>query len=218
MLLGSISSKLYYVSVFSVLVPLTIFIINWKSRNSLIRLLGLLVITSALGDFVPFISARIVPISGNLYNLFQFLLLGLIFRRLFDNQAIYKVINILMVGYILLCVIQFLTVGIAVRIESLRYSSAFIFITLSLCFYFKMIKDLEVENLLKYPAFWFNTAILIYFSGNLFIYIFSEMLPQTHRFYMPINAVFNSTKNLFFAYAFWLNYKSERVGFKLSVR
>ncbi len=62
-------------------------------------------------------------------------------------------------------------------INSFSQSIANIYlIFLSLLFFYQLLNSLEITNLFTYPHFWVGTAILIYFSGIFFIYIFSEFI------------------------------------------
>lgn len=47
-------------------------------------------------------------------------------------------------------------------------------IVLALLYFLKLARELKVERLEKEPLFWFNAGILMFFSGNLFIYLYSN--------------------------------------------
>lgn len=52
-----------------------------------------------------------------------------------------------------------------------------LFIILSLLFFYKIFKDLQVGNLFTLPMFWINCAILIYFTGNFMLFGLVELFP-----------------------------------------
>ena len=51
-----------------------------------------------------------------------------------------------------------------------------IFIILSQVYFYKILIHLDVEFLLREPMFWINTGVLIYFSADIFIFIFGNYL------------------------------------------
>ncbi len=56
----------------------------------------------------------------------------------------------------------------AMAIESI------IFICLSAVYFYQMLQQMEYENPFDNPFFWFTAAVLIYFAGGFFFFIFSE--------------------------------------------
>lgn len=89
------------------------------------------------------------------------------------------------------------------RINSIAsYCEALAFMVVSLLFFYSMIKNLPQKNILNYPLFWFNSGILIYFSGNLFLYLFISFVnPQDSRF---LGDLWNINSFLYFAYNLFL--------------
>lgn len=79
----------------------------------------------------------------------------------------------------------------------------------SMFFFYYCLKHLLFEdNILNSPAFWMNTAVLVYFSGNLFLFVFSNYLMKADpkmRFILwgVIHSSFNMLYNLVLATGFW---------------
>ncbi|MEI9919238.1 MAG: hypothetical protein WDO14_10620 [Bacteroidota bacterium] len=54
--------------------------------------------------------------------------------------------------------------------------SAVYFIVLAIAYFYLLIQELPTESITKLPMFWINAAVLIYNSGNFFIYLSGEYL------------------------------------------
>lgn len=96
---------------------------------------------------------------------------------------------------------------IAMAIESI------VFMVYALITYFNLIKTLEYENIFSNPVFWFNTAVLVYFAGSLFVFVFSNRLlaySQKASYHLwAIHSVCNIMYNLLIATGFWKTKKKQ---------
>lgn len=81
-------------------------------------------------------------------------------------------------------------------------------IILALSYFYKMLKELKVKYLERHSMFWINSGILIYFSGNLFIFIFSNYIllnKSLSQFFWIIHAFLNIFINIFYTIGLWLS-------------
>jgi len=61
----------------------------------------------------------------------------------------------------------------------MRSIEAVTFILLCTAYFYKTMKTMEVESLPQTGAFWFATALILYFSGNLVIFGFSNFMNRS---------------------------------------
>lgn len=65
---------------------------------------------------------------------------------------------------------------------------------------------MKIQNLLSFPVFWINSALLIYFSGSIFISIFFELLGRLSEGTAIISYMFHNilglAKNVLIGWAF----------------
>ncbi len=54
-------------------------------------------------------------------------------------------------------------------------------IIISLMLFYQLLNNLEINNLFTYPHFWISIAVLLYFSGVFFMYVFSEYLSDSKQ-------------------------------------
>jgi hypothetical protein len=49
-------------------------------------------------------------------------------------------------------------------------------LAMSLLFFYQLLNNLDINNLLNYSHFWISVGVLVYFSGIFFVHIFSEFI------------------------------------------
>ena len=49
-------------------------------------------------------------------------------------------------------------------------------IAISLLFFYQLLNNLDINNLLNYSHFWISVGVLVYFSGVFFVHIFAEFI------------------------------------------
>jgi len=76
----------------------------------------------------------------------------------------------------------------------------------SLIAFFHLIQNPVYPNILKAPLFWFNTAILLYFSGNLFLFVFSNYLQSHYAKVSPALWGIHSLLNIVFYFLIRLGF------------
>lgn len=85
-------------------------------------------------------------------------------------------------------------------------------ILFSLLYFHKTIKELKITRLEATPMFWFNSGVLLYFSGSLFIFIFSNyLLTYSKELGIQIWAIHAFFMMLFYftiSIALWVNHKN----------
>lgn len=82
------------------------------------------------------------------------------------------------------------------------------FIVLSLLSFFFIIRHLIFENILNMPFFWINSGILIYFSGNILLFIFSNSFDKSEMktfsmLWFTIHSLLNIIYNSLICIGFW---------------
>lgn len=87
---------------------------------------------------------------------------------------------------------------------------AFMFILISIYFFFEQISKPQALFIYQTPAFWVVIGILLYFAGAFFIFIYADGMTDAEiQKYWVINYAFNATKNILFAIAFLMKNNKE---------
>jgi hypothetical protein len=83
---------------------------------------------------------------------------------------------------------------------------SFFVIILSLSLFWNLLVQQRIERIAKSPIFWINSALIIYFSGSVFLFIFSEYLvendPNAFLQIWGLHSIFNITFNVLLTVGF----------------
>jgi len=75
---------------------------------------------------------------------------------------------------------------------------SFMFIVLSIRFFFMLINDTKISKLTDFYLFWLNTAVLIYFCGNFLVFLFTDFIfyNKEGRNLWILHSIFNTVYNV----------------------
>ena len=201
---------LMYVSLFSVVIPFTTGIIRRKYLDSVSNLFFYLVITYLILEIVSFSLA-----NYHVNNLFvarintvlQFILLSVFFSRAFHSTKISLFIKIFIFFFLGTACIDLYLNGLKIMDNLSLTTSCILLMIYSLLTFFYLIQKPLYSNILSTPLFWFNTAVLVYFSGNLFLFLFTNYLLKKslplHFNLWTIHSILNIIFNSLISIGFW---------------
>lgn len=198
----------------SVLVPLLISMGTNRRKHYYVKILITGLLISACTDFINvfFFIKNHIPTSPlfHTYTVLEFCVLALLYRQLFHKEHIKKSINIIILlffAFKILDIIFFTSIResdtLAMTLESV------VMITFGILYFDQVLKEMVIPNLEKYPVFWINSGILIYFSGSLFLFLFSDFIFSfsnqiSYWSFWPIHSLLTITKYTLFSIGLWL--------------
>jgi hypothetical protein len=146
----------------------------WSQSST--KLFSAYIILDVIAGFLSFFLARNgikTFIVSNSFTVGEVLLLNLFFIQIFNlkNKKLFNWLTIL------LTLAFAISVFLSSNEQFNNYTEIFenlLFISLSLLFYYKIMREQKIENLLAYPHFYLVTGVLLYFSCSIFIVIFSN--------------------------------------------
>lgn len=144
----------------------------------------------------------------NLFTFFEFFLVILFYKKFFDQFRKFNFHLILVILFLGLFIFTTFLAGNLKLIDNLSVSvESIILIAYSLSAFFMLMKSLMYENLLSTGFFWINVSILMYFSGNLFLFIFSRYLQKNDQsVYInlyTIHSILNTLYYIIISIGFW---------------
>ena len=157
-----------------------IFMTTPKEGKAQIIELGLILWVALLTEITSLIIIQIIHdnpnFTGSLYNVVNFPLGVLLYRRYID----WKQKNLVAALLIILFLIFALTNLFLGGLNGLNsYTSALAgagFIIMSITYFYMLIRELPTESITKLPMFWISTANLIYYSGIFFLDLMADYL------------------------------------------
>lgn len=166
-------------------IPFAIGTIKIKTLSRDRQFLYLAVILAIIGEKAMAYGAKTwmnnMPVL-HIYTLLEFFLLFSVFyygKKGIISFKLYKAIIIIFTSVGILNMIFFQ--GIMNENSISRSLEGIVLITFSLIFFYQILKDLEIVRPEKSFMFWFSIAILIYFSGNLLVFIYSNHLQNISK-------------------------------------
>ncbi len=149
-----------------------------RSISGELKLLLALAGVSVTCDAAAFILVRwgISNYSGSVYTLVEFILVLTVYYKAFNNPNRLNALFIMVIVYFLFYMVNLLFVQRQNINSYPKIASSLIFIVLAVGFFYRLIKDLPKVQVYRLPMFWVNVAVLVYFSGNLFVFTLSDYL------------------------------------------
>jgi len=200
-----------YVSIYSVLIPAIFAIFFFKRLNNIQRWIAFLVLVTFIGEFcnyaLTFFEIINLP-AFHLFTVLQFSVIVLIqgkgIHRFFSQKQLIGVIAF----FVLFAIVDaFILNGIYSFNSYSRPLASFIVLFFALCFFYITISELTIKRLDKEPLFWLNLGVFIYFSGSLFIFLFSNYFKSSNQALFTlwgIHAIFNIFLNTSYTIALWI--------------
>lgn len=184
---------------------------QWKGLSIELKFITVMLVSSALADGLSYylVSNNINSWTVvNCYFMVQFTLLYLAFSHLSYNNYF----KIFFFGFIGFCLINYFFIQSPFKFNSTSsYLGALFMLLLALFYLYRLFRELPVERVQDLPMLWIAFAVLIYFGGTLFLFLFNNYLianePGTHSAIWILHNMLNVAKNVFLSIALWKHYR-----------
>ncbi|MFI5203524.1 MAG: hypothetical protein ACHQF2_03420 [Flavobacteriales bacterium] len=200
-----------YISAIATCIPAVVTL--FRGKKFLQQLLPVLIYAwlAALFEIAGFILSELSInnlVLIHIFTIIEFASLTYLYFFLFTNRYIQIGIPVLSVAFALFAICYLVIYEAAYEMNPIpRSIEAIVLIVFSIGFFVKLLRDLQVDNLLRNTVFWINTGILIYFAGNFFLFIFSNYVlsqPMEHFYeFWAMHSCLNIIFNGFLAYGLW---------------
>ena len=189
-------------------------LIKFKARQLYIKLLGLSLILSVLGDLV----SRLIYLSGSnpnygasAYYILVFPLISLIyFHAVGKRKAAFFTISSVL--FVLFAIVNLLFIQKSSINSYTLIVKSIIVIIYALYYFYWLLRELPTSQLQRLPMFWINSAYMIYFSGNLFLFVFTSYLVNVLNnnllVYWTLHNVLGIIEGLMIIVALWMDLRN----------
>ncbi|MCE3227890.1 MAG: hypothetical protein K0S32_2441 [Bacteroidetes bacterium] len=198
------------ISALSCLIPFLIGLICIKKIKTLVWPVFILICFSVLTETLNYVTMKMEMKNEFIYHIFTILEFSSImfFYVMFLKPFVHKWIILGMIPlFLIVAYIDFRINGLdemnsfAVSIESIFLS------VFSLISFFIVMQKMLYANILATSFFWINTGILLYFSGNFLLFLFSKYLyiskEANFEGMYAIHSFVNISYNLLISIGFW---------------
>ncbi|MCE7996096.1 MAG: hypothetical protein HEP71_29220 [Roseivirga sp.] len=212
----TILSNLTLISSGTILLPLIIGLTRYRSLDETQKILGLLIIICTVTELTTNIMWFMRMRNLHIYQVFSVLNFNLILL-VFRNHLGKRWKNPLMKFQI---TYTFLAIANSVFIQgyfsfnsNVTTSSSLIFISLSVTYFYKLLREVKYQKLEKTPMFWISAGILMYYSSTLILFLLGEVFEgstlarEVALAAWGLNSIFNMMINTFYSLALWVKHR-----------
>lgn len=204
---------LTYISIASGFVPLIICFTKLKTLDRKSRVLFIYFIISAITEILslPLASSYINYFYlQNSFVLIEFFLFAFVYYLDFDSIFLKKIIRYFVLFYFLASLAVFLFYKPFSQSNNITsIFEAWILMSFSIFFFYKIQSELAIPKLSDYPPFWYNCGILIYFCTSLILFLFNDFIEncsrRTFENLWSLHLVANTAFNILMAIGIWKN-------------
>lgn len=200
-----------YFITFAVIIPIIIGTLAKVFRKKDLLTIYLLLFVSLTVEVVDVILAfrninTMVVI--NIFTSIEFALIWCFYKSFTARVKNSNVNTIVLLIFLVIAVIDLFFINGFKRVNTLTVSiESITLIVYSLISFYLIMSRMLFDKLLDAPFFWINIAVLFYFSGSLFLFLFGNyLISQGNKTYMEmykIHTFVNAVWYLFISIGFW---------------
>ncbi len=170
-----------YIASFALFCPLIIAIFRRRYLTNELKVLFLYLIASIITEILGNVFARVLHIPNhfilNTFAVLECILISFIFQEVFINKNLKRVAFILIIIYTLVSIYLFIMPDGFFKFNSIVNTiSCLLIIIWVFAYFYQLLQTLQVIKLYTIPLFWISVGCLLYFSGTLFIFLYSDTI------------------------------------------
>lgn len=171
-----------------------------KEQKLLWALIAISILTEIIGNITVFcFNAKNNILLFNLYTIIETILISTYYYFIIPNKYWKSLIFIISVLISTYSISQLLPTKVTSLNSVSLTTESIMIVVFSILTFHNILKYPKYLNLLSAPIFWINSAFLLFFSGNLFLHLFSQFLQEhgLEAFY-ELWALWHSLLNILF--------------------
>lgn len=173
---------LSYLSAIILLIPVCIGIIRFRFIKEKHLLIFLSILISLFTEIISFILIKFFNQSNillyNGYIIVETVLLFLYYLKYLENNLLKSITKFIAFIFVVVSVFEIIMNKKGAMSDiSFTFESIFIIMLTIITFHY-LIKSQIFSNILSAPIFWINSGLLLFFAGNLFLHLFSQILQE----------------------------------------
>jgi hypothetical protein len=203
-------SLLSDISTMTVLIPFIVGLLLRRYLNPAERvLLWLITITIPIELVCYMLSRKGIPnlLIYRGYTVLEFTLISMFYIRFMSPSRMATVLKIQAFIFLVVAGLDLSVNGPEALDQFSTTTESVLLILYSVIAFFYLLQNPVQMRVIDIPVFWFNTAVLLYFSGNLFVFIFSNYIEQhsSHAFseMWSIHSIMNIVFYILISIGFW---------------
>jgi hypothetical protein len=199
------------------LIAVLICFYQYKAKQPYIRLLGFSQLLTLASHFLVIFFVSVLKIKQNsllsIADIVEFALITAIYYYATNrsNKTLFTTLGVLFGAFSLINLL--FVQGGDINSFSLVVMSI-ITILFSLYYFYWLLQELPTTELQRLPMFWINSALLIFYSGNLFVFVFTDylvnVLNNNMLFMWTMHNILKVIEILMIVVALWIDLRNIR--------
>jgi hypothetical protein len=155
--------------------------IRFRSRDEIIKLIGLVFLVSCLANVGAYMLVKTqtfrayINIPYPIYSIISLCLYSRLYFVLLHKKKA-GVFILVAAAFVVFALINIFFIQTTAKNSYTLFLHSFILIVYCLLYFYTLMKDLPSLHLHHLPMFWFNTGLLIFHAGTLFLFSFTAYL------------------------------------------
>jgi hypothetical protein len=204
-----------HLSFLSAALPLGFGLFQWRRLSKDLKMVVLLAALSLVADTTALVLANHKINTWPIVNSFLLAQSVLLFYALKKHQPIS--VKGVFYGCAMFNLINFLFIQGPRTFDSYSsYPTAIVMIGVALYFFLHLMKEMPAERVQALPLFWIAVAVLGYYGGNIFVFLFNNyilnQMAERHPYMWTVHNIINTAKNILMFAALWTNYRANFAG------
>lgn len=200
------------ISTYSILPPLVVGLIFYKKLNTNLKLLNIFLwfcLAIELGSHMLIAYKTSNLFLSHIYVPVEFIFISWIYQRSLNHYFTVQWLRTICAAFVAFCIFNILFIQSIWELNNYpRALESLIMIIYSLFYFYKIFQEAKIKYLEKEYLFWLSVGVLVYFSGSLFIFIFSNFMigeEKIYRYYIwEIHGALNILLHITFTIAIWI--------------
>lgn len=170
---------LYFQTFLSGLVAVTA-LYRFNLRDYVIKLIGILCSISFVANVTAILiwkakGGNWINLPGSIYDIGFVIICIIIFNHVFERKY-QNFFTVLIIVYLVGAIINLLFFQKLTINSYSKFPGSVIIIVLAITFFYRLMVEMPTMHLHRLPMFWFNSAFLLFCSGAMFLYAFTDYL------------------------------------------
>ncbi|MCI4666669.1 MAG: hypothetical protein MRZ79_00810 [Bacteroidia bacterium] len=216
--------SLIYATKWVVFIPFVVGLIRWRQLHISQKLIFGLTVVAILAELSSLILSRTIGnnlVVLHIFVLLEFILLTLAFSRGYRNYISRNGELLIISGFGLICILNVIFFqGLFEYSSNTRTLEAIFLIAMAMGFFVLSLKRLDIKDLNSHPMFWVSAGVLLYFTANLLLFIYSNYVGKlgqsseigalTFKEIWAIHGILNTILYLFYTRAILCHWKESQ--------
>ncbi len=172
--------SLVYVSSVSVLFPLVFALIRIRYLDKVLKILLVYLFASltieVFATFWAFVLHRSNHFMINTFTVTECILISFMYHQVFVSTLLKRIVPTVIATFTVFSITLFILKSFFVFNSTISTVACLLVSTWVFAYFYQILQQLQYQTLFQVPMFWISVGCSFYFSGNLFLFLYGEII------------------------------------------